>query len=177
MKVLKVLLGIIVALVIIFFVGGMFLPKTYSVSRTTTINAPDSVIYKNVADFNEFLKWNPWTKMEPTAKVTITGNPGQPGHLYEWVGDKVGTGQMKLTEAMANQSVVEEMKFIKPMESSSTVRFDIAKEGNGNKATWTISGESVGTMNKWMGLFMDKMMGKDFEDGLKSLKEKSEKGN
>lgn len=128
MKVLKVLLGIIAVLVIIFFVGGMFLPKTYSVSRTTTINAPDSVVFKNVADFNEFLKWNPWTKMEPAAKVTITGNAGKPGHLYQWVGDKVGTGQMKLTEAMPNQSIVEEMKFIKPMESSSIVRLTLPKK-------------------------------------------------
>jgi hypothetical protein len=176
MKILKVLLGIIAVLLIIFFVGGMFLPKTYSVNRTTVINAPDSVIYKNIADYNEFLKWNPWTKMEPSAKVNITGNVGQPGYLYEWVGDKVGTGQMKITEVTPNQSVVEEMKFIKPMESTSTVRFDITKDGAGNKVVWTMSGESVGTMNKWMGLMMDKMIGKDFESGLKNLKEKSESG-
>jgi hypothetical protein len=39
-----------------------------------------------------------------------------------------------------------------------------------------MSGKSIGTINKWMGFFMDKMIGKDFEDGLKSLKEKSETG-
>ena len=177
MKIIKILLGIIVALLMIFFVGGAFLPTTYSVNRTIIINAPDSVIYKNIADYNEFLKWNPWTKMEPSAKVNITGNVGQPGYLYEWEGDKVGSGQMKITEVSPNQSVVEEMKFIKPMESTSTIRFDILKNDQGNKVIWTMSGESVGTMNKWMGLMMDKIIGGDFESGLKNLKEKAEKGN
>lgn len=39
-----------------------------------------------------------------------------------------------------------------------------------------MSGESVGAINKWMGFFMEKMIGKDFEDGLKFLKKKSETG-
>lgn len=53
-----------VVLAAIFFIGGIFLPKTYSVSRSIVVNAPDSVIYKNIADFNNFLigthgtKWN-----------------------------------------------------------------------------------------------------------------------
>lgn len=176
MKILKVLLGIIAVLLVIFFVGGMFLPKTYSVNRTAVINAPDSVIYKNIADFNEFYKWNPWAKMEPTAKTEVTGTAGQPGHLYTWEGDKTGSGYMKVKSVDPNKMVDIELKFIKPFESSSDTRFDITPEAIGNKVTWTMSGENVGTMNKWMGLMMDGMIGKDFEDGLKFLKEKSESG-
>ena len=176
MKILKVLLGIIVVLLIIFFVGGMFLPKTYAVNRTAVINAPDSVIYKNIADFNEFYKWNPWAKMEPTAKTSISGPVAQPEHLYNWEGKETGTGYMKIKSVEPNQMVDIELKFIKPFESLADTRFDIVKEGEGNKVTWTMSGENVGTMNKWMGLMMDKMIGKDFESGLKNLKEKSEAG-
>ncbi|HTM98338.1 MAG TPA: SRPBCC family protein [Pedobacter sp.] len=176
MKVLKVLLGIIAALLIIFFLGGMFLPKTYSVNRSTVINAPDSVIYTNIADFNEFYKWNPWAKMEPTAKITVTGEVAQPGHLYTWEGDKTGSGHMKVKSVELNKMVDIELKFLKPFESSSDTRFDIVKEASGNRVTWTMSGENVGTLNKWMGLMMDGMIGKDFEDGLKFLKEKSEGG-
>jgi hypothetical protein len=174
MKILKIVLGIIAALLIIFFVGGLFLPKTYSVNRSTVINAPDSVIYTNIADFNEFYKWNPWAKMEPTAKTSVTGPIGQPEHLYAWEGEKTGSGQMKIKSVTLNKMVDIELRFIKPFESLADTRFDIVKEGEGNKVTWTMSGENVGTMNKWMGLMMDGMIGKDFEDGLKYLKEKSE---
>lgn len=177
MKLLRILGGIIFVLILIFFVGGLLLPKTYSVNRTTVINAPDSVVYKNIADFNEFLKWNPWSKMEPTAKTTISGPVGQPEHLYQWEGKETGSGQMKVTGVEANKMIDMELKFIKPFESIANTRFDLTKEGTGTKVTWTMSGESKGTMDKWMGLCMDGMIGKDFESGLKFLKEKAEKGN
>lgn len=176
MKFLKVLGIIIVVLALIFYVGGMLLPKTYSVNRSTVINSPDSIIYKNIADFNEFYKWNPWAKMEPTAKIKISGSIAQVNHLYEWDGKQTGQGYMKITSLEPSKMVAIELKFIKPFESLADTRFDIVKGVNGNKVTWTMSGENVGAMNKWMGFFMDKMIGKDFEDGLKFLKEKSEAG-
>jgi len=177
MKFLRILLGIIIVIAVIIFGGSLFLPKAYSVNRTITINAPDSIIYKNIADYNEFYKWNAWSKMDPEAKINITGTVAQPGHFYQWDGKKNGTGQMKINKVEANKMVDMELKFIKPMESVADTRFDIEKDGSANKVTWTMSGESKGAINKWFGLFMDKMIGKDFEDGLKALKEKSEKGS
>ncbi|MFC4212592.1 SRPBCC family protein [Pedobacter lithocola] len=177
MRILKTLLGIIVVLAIIILVGGMFLPKTYSVSRSSIINAPDSVIYKNIADFNEFYKWNPWAKMEPTAKVSFAGTPEQPEHLYAWVGKETGSGQMKIIKVELNKQVDIDLLFKEPFESQADTKFDIKPEGNGNKVTWTMSGEN-NLISKWMCLIMggmDKMIGKDFESGLASLKAKSEK--
>ncbi|MCZ4244536.1 SRPBCC family protein [Pedobacter punctiformis] len=178
MKFLKVLLWIIVILAIIIVGGGLFLPKSYSVTRSTVINAPDSVVYKNIADFNEFYKWNPWAKMEPTAKSKVSGPVAQPGHLYEWEGKETGQGYMKIITAKPNTQVDIELKFIKPFESLADTKFDIQPEGSGQKVSWTMSGDN-NLMGKWMCVFMsmDKMIGKDFEDGLKFLKEKSEKGN
>lgn len=177
MKFLKVLGIIVVVLTVIILVGGMFLPKTYTVNRTTTINATDNVIYKNIADFNEFLKWNPWAKMEPTAKTKISSPVATTDHLYEWEGNETGQGYMKIKSVEPNKMVDIELKFIKPFESLADTRFDITPEGDGNKVTWTMSGEN-NLISKWMCVFvsMDKMIGKDFEDGLKSLKEKSESG-
>ncbi|TCD11149.1 polyketide cyclase [Pedobacter frigidisoli] len=179
MKFLKVFIGIIVVLAVIILVGAMFLPKTYSVSRSTTINAPDSVIYKNIADFNEFYKWNPWAKMEPTAETSFSGSPITPGHQYNWKGKETGSGYMKIKSLTPNKNVDVELKFIEPFESLADTKFDITPEGSANKVTWTMSGEN-NIISKWMCLVMggmDKMIGKDFESGLKSLKEKSEKGN
>jgi len=175
MKILKALGIIIVILAVIIFVGGMFLPKTYSVNRSIVIDAPDSIIYKNIADFNEFLKWNPWAKMEPTARTTISGPIGQPNHIYAWEGKETGSGQMKIKAIDTNKMVDIELKFLKPFESLADTKFEIRTEGTQNKVTWTMSGDQ-NLISKWMGVFMsmDSMIGKDFEDGLKYLKEKSE---
>lgn len=179
MKFLKILLGIIILLAIVIVVGGMLLPKNYSVSRSTVINAPDSVIFKNIADFNEFYKWNPWAKMEPTAKTTFSGTPETLGHQYNWIGKETGSGYMKIKSLTPNKTIDVELKFIEPFESLADTKFDLVPEGTANKVTWTMSGEN-NLIGKWMCLAMggmDKMIGKDFESGLASLKEKSEKGN
>jgi hypothetical protein len=178
MKFLKILGGFIAILVLIFVIGGLFLPKTYSVSRSAVINAPDSTIYTNIADFNQFVKWNPWSKMEPSAKVTVSGPTAQPEHLYQWEGKETGTGQMKIVKVEPSKMIDIELKFIKPFESLADTKFAIQPDGAGNKVTWSMSGEN-NLISKWMCVFvsMDKMIGKDFEDGLKSLKEKSEKGS
>ncbi|WP_133248473.1 SRPBCC family protein [Pedobacter yonginense] len=178
MKFLKVLIGIIVVLAVIFFGGSLFLPKTYSVSRSAIIKAPADTLYKNIANFNEFYKWNPWAKMEPSAKIKISGVVEQPDHLYEWQGKETGSGYMKILKAEPNKMVDIELKFLEPMESLADTKFDIEKMGDGNKVTWTMSGENNSAFSKWFGfLAMDKMIGKDFENGLQYLKEKSEKVN
>jgi hypothetical protein len=175
MKVLKVILWIVVALAAIVVIGGLLLPKTYSVSRSITINAKDSVIYNNVANFNNFLKWNPWNKMEPTAKVTVTGPLAQEGHLYQWNGDETGQGQMKITKAVPFSLIDIDLTFIKPFESKADTKFDIIPSSSGTKVVWSMSGENQAVIERWFGLTMDSMIGKDFESGLRSLKQLCEK--
>ncbi|WP_129717816.1 SRPBCC family protein [Pedobacter sp. SYP-B3415] len=174
MKALKIIVAILAVLAIIFFLGGLLLPSTYSVSRSAEIKAADSVVYQNIANFNNFRQWNPWAKMEPTAKVTVSGETARPGHTYAWEGKETGSGEMKITEVTPNKVTNIHLRFIKPFENESDTRFDLTPAGSGTRVTWTMSGECSGTASKWMSLMMDGMIGKDFESGLQSLKEKSE---
>lgn len=176
MKFLKIFLIVIAVLIAIILIGGMFLPKNFSVSRSSSIAASDTVVYKNIANFNNFLKWNAWSKMDPKAKVDVSGTPEQVGHKYHWTGEESGEGEMTLSEATPYTAIKMDMKFIKPWESSSKVGFNLAKEGANTNVTWTMEGDH-NIISKWMCVFMDMdaMIGKDFEQGLQSLKELSEK--
>lgn len=175
MKAIRIIGGVFIILIAIFFIGGMLLPKTYSIHRATVIKASDSVVYMNVANFNNFLKWNPWTKMEPSAKVSISGDVAQPGHLWQWEGEETGTGEMELKNAHPYSLLDFELRFTAPFESTAQTNFKFDQTTDGINVTWTMSGESNTNMERWMGLFMDKMMDKDFTEGLQSLKELSEK--
>ncbi|MEJ6980630.1 SRPBCC family protein [Pedobacter sp. P351] len=175
MKALKIILLVIVFLAAFFFIGGMLLPKTYQVKRSISINAPDSVVYNNIADFNNFLKWNPWYKMEPSARIKIAGTAGQPGHLYTWEGEETGTGQMLIKNIVPQKLVDIELKFIKPFENTAKTKFQLDAKENTTVVTWIMEGENKSSMDRWMGLGMDSMIGGDFESGLKELKSLSEK--
>ena len=174
MKSLKIIVIILAVLTAIFFVGAQFLPNSYTVSRSAVINAPDSVVYYNVVDFNKFLKWNPWSRMEPTAPVVITGNIGAPGHMYRWVGKELGKGHMQLQEVKPFADAEFQLTFEEPFKSVAQNHFSFSKTTAGTEVTWTMEGQSDAAVDKWMYLTMDQMMGKDFDNGLVNLKELSE---
>ncbi len=83
MKVLKILLIAIGALAALFLLVAAFLPSSYTVERAIEINKPPEVVFEQVADLNNYLKWNPWSKMEPTAKNAITGAQKQAGASWK----------------------------------------------------------------------------------------------
>ena len=58
MKILKILAGIVLSLVALFFIIGFFLPKTYRVSKSIEINRPDSLVYQKTLNLNDFALWN-----------------------------------------------------------------------------------------------------------------------
>ncbi len=155
MKFLKILAGIIVVLVVVFFAGGLLLPKTYFISRTTIINASDSAIFNNVANFNNFLKWNPCTKMEPDAKVVITGNSAQKGHLWQWAGKETGKGQMEIMEVQTNSEIDYKLTFTEPMQSVANTGFNFESVNGGTKVTWSMNGKATNMMERWVYLNME----------------------
>jgi len=67
------------------------------------------------------------------------------------------------------------LEFIKPFASVCDVHFHVKSDGAGSNVTWSMDGTN-NMMGKVMSLFMnmDKMVGKDFENGLAKLKELSE---
>lgn len=175
MKALRIIISILAILAALFFIGGMLLPKTYKISRTVVVKASDSVVYMNVADMNNFLKWNPWTKMDPDAKVNISGTPAQTGHLWEWKGEKTGSGQMELIKASPYTLTEFQLRFLEPFESHAISGFTFNKSAEGTEVEWYMSGNANSIADRWMGLSMDMMMDKDFTNGLKALKELSER--
>lgn len=174
MKFLKIFAIIVIGLVALFFIIGLFLPKTYSISRSAVIKAPDSVVYKNVSDFNDFVKWNPWSKMEPGAKTVVQGTPSQPGHYYTWTGKETGKGSMKIEQLEPGKMVDMDLTFIEPWQSTADTKFMFEPADGGTKVTWTMSGDYGTTTERWMGLAMSGMLEKQFDEGLKYLNDYSQ---
>lgn len=157
----------------IFFLGGWMLPDSYSVSRSTVIHAPDSVVFNNVVNFNNFTKWDPWTRIEPDAPVKISGDAASPGHQYQWDGKEIGKGRMKIQEVKLYTAADFQLTFEEPFTLAQN-HFSFEKAEDGTRVTWTMHGQSDATIDRWMYLAIDKMIGKDFDNGLETLKKLSE---
>jgi hypothetical protein len=72
-----------------------------------------------------------------------------------------------LITAVAEDSVDIDLNFTRPFASSSTLRFRLQSEGDATRITW----QMVSPKTFMMHLFnIEKLVGKDFEKGLRDLK-------
>lgn len=175
---LKRILLVVVLLVVCILGYASTRPDSFTVERKISINAAPEKIYANVVDFKAWAAWSPWEKLDPKMNKTLGGPPSGVGATYAWTGNSdVGEGKMEVTGATPSSQVVVKIDFIKPFESRGNMAtFTLVPNGGATDVTWSMNGPSP-YVSKLMGVFvsMDKMIGKDFENGLSQLKAASEK--
>jgi hypothetical protein len=148
---------------------------SYSVERSTTVNAPAARVHELVDDFHHWPQWSPWEDLDPALERTYTGPDHGVGAHYAWSGNKkAGAGSMEITGSTP-QEIVIALEFLKPFKSTSTSLFEIVPEGERTRVTWRMTGEQKGLMAVF-GRFMnmDKLIGPDFDKGLARLKAAAE---
>lgn len=172
----KVFTGIAILLavaLVAFLIGGLLGSKNFKMERSIEINAPRAAIYKNLSDYNNWLKWSPWAKIDSNCKYDFYGQQGQVGAGYKWQGNnKVGEGDMHTTEMLENTSLTCMLSFIKPFKSVATATFKLEDGANGTtKVTWGFSQDySFAQRPMMLVMNMEKMLGGDYESGLSNLK-------
>lgn len=171
----KLLIGLAALIVIVLAVIATR-PSTYRVERTTRIAAPPDVVFALVNDFHAWDRWSPWAHLDPSMRTTYGGPASGVGATYAWVGnDKVGEGNMRITENRPPQKVDIRLEFVKPMASVNQTEFTFRPDGAGTRVNWAVTGP-LDFMGKGMDLFvgMDRMIGGDFEKGLASMRREAE---
>jgi carbon monoxide dehydrogenase subunit G len=174
----RILLGVAAAVsVLVIIVLGLALgqPDQFKVEREIAIAAQPAAVYANLDDFHRWEGWSPWEKIEPSMKKTYTGPATGTGSSYAWEGKEVGAGRMTITDSRPAQQLTIKLEFTKPFEATNTTVFELSPQGTDTKVRWIMTGQN-NFVGKIMGVFadMDSMVGKDFEDGLRSLKRVSE---
>ncbi len=164
------IVGGIVLLVIIL---SMIAPKTYDVSRSIIISKPKKEVFDYLRSLKKMDNWSPWAKKDPEMHKEFRGTDGEVGSVSYWNGNKeVGEGEQEITKIVEGERIEGELRFMKPFKSESDCYLLTTDAGNSEtKVTWGFTGNNKFPMSIMM-LFMsmDKMVGKDFEEGLSSLK-------
>ena len=146
------------------------MPKTH-VTKTITIDQPSDKVYKILNDFNQWTIWSPWLIMEPEATVTVA----EDAKYYEWKGQRVGEGNMRIVAEKENTSIDYDLVFLKPWKSEAKVYFELKAKGDSTEVSWTMD-SSLPFFMFWMKKMMEAFVGMDFERGLLLLKDYAEDG-
>lgn len=168
---------LILIFVLIVLILALIAPKTYDVFRTIEIKRPKAEVFEHLKYLKKQDEWSPWMKKDPNMKKTFTGTDGEVGCVSHWIGNKdVGEGEQEITKIIPGERIEGELRFLKPWKSTSQCYLNVDDGSNGQtKVTWGFSGKSNFLM-RIMTVFksMDKMVGKDFEEGLATLKSQME---
>ena len=167
MKIIKGIVITLVILVIAVTVIGFLSPRMMHVERSATIKAPAEIIHAQINDLHNWNKWSPWHKMDTAMKLEYFGSGSGAGAGYKWESKKVGSGDLTITS-----STPDSINSSLNMDyGPANVKFAFAKADSGTTVTWVMeSDKGMNPFARFMCLFMNNMVGKDFEKGLADLK-------
>lgn len=173
MRVLKIVLIALLALIAIPLLVALFVPKDFGVERTIEIERP----VEEVFDFIKLLRnqelYSKWAEMDPDVINTYRGTDGTVGFVSRWEGNEdVGIGEQEIIELSENEYIKTELRFEEPFESVSySALYTTALTDSTTRVVWDMTGSMPYPMNLLL-LFMDieQALGDDFDFGLNKLK-------
>jgi len=170
---MEIFLYVLAAIVALIVVLGLIAPNSYQVKRSIIINYTLPETFRYLKSIKNQDNWSPWKKKDPNMTQTFEGTDGEIGFISKWKGNKnVGEGEQEIVSIVENESIDTELRFFKPWKSQSIGHLLVDKvDDNQTLVTWGFSGRNPFPFNIFM-LFLsfEKTVGKDFEEGLESLK-------
>jgi effector-binding domain-containing protein len=134
-----------------------------------------ATVYDLVNNLHKWEMWSPWHDLDPNMKIKYNEIESGKGAKYEWTSENknVGNGAMEILDTKPNEEIFTQMHFGEM--GNPTGKFTFTKDGEGTKVVWGFDGDCAEMpfymipMCRYFNLFMDKMLGPDFEKGLKRL--------
>jgi len=176
MKALKKIAIVILIIPIMLLLVSFLLPSRYEVTRTVSMKAPADAVFAEISTLKTWTNWTAWTKAKyPDMEVSFAGPDSGTGATYSWDGKSTGQGTLVITKSEPGKRIDYDLSF-QQGKFKSTGTITIAPAGEAVNVTWSNTGElGSNPINRYFGLMMDRMMGPDFAEGLRNLKEKVEK--
>lgn len=175
MKTLLRLFVLLIGLVVCLAGAAFLLPDSYHVERSVDIHAPAETVFARVGDLKQWPAWTVWHEKDPEMKTTYSASTTGTGAFQKWDGPQAGKGELTITSYEAPRRLTYDLYF-PDWNMRSTGALAIAPgEAGAVRVTWSCDGKiGANPMHRWFGLTFDRMIGGDFESGLRKLKSLSE---
>src|SRR6056300_1230671 len=105
MKILKVLLAIVAALVLPVLVFAMTLPSDISIKREIEINAPQTYTFEYLHDLKNWEDWTVWRDFDSTLTYSYKGETEGVGAKQIWNGEYSQKASLEVTNVVPNEKI------------------------------------------------------------------------
>jgi hypothetical protein len=144
--------------------------KPFEIKASIVIEATPAKVHEVMNDLARLDDWNPFMGMDKTVVSKISEKSFGPGAVCDYEGKRIGKGRMEIISS-GPDLIRFKMTFFNKKTEYADAEYRIVPEFEGTRVTWVMSGERGGKLRLIsMVLNLDKMMTKNFQDGLKVLK-------
>jgi len=166
----RLLRWVVVALVLLSAVSLLF-PATQTVQRSLLVEHSPDRVWELLVDPPAWNRWSPWYERDPEMKITYTGAPKGTGARWTWSSDSEGGG----TISIINASVPRQLDYVVQFDGLGAFgetqgQFILEPVNSGTNLTWQFKLDAgFNPLMRWFGLFMNSMLGDDFQRGLSNI--------
>lgn len=170
MKTLRLIIVLFLCLVLVVISAGFLLPGKVHVERSLLISATSESLFEKVNTLKHWKKWSPWLLPDTSMALLYTGPEKGVGATLNW-NSKINNrlkGNAIIISSTPCDSLLVILDFGESGKTSCTFRFD--ENDKGTNVTWRLDSDvGMNPVSRWMGLFINRMVGPDLETGLMNL--------
>lgn len=170
MKIIRRLLFIILCIVLAFIAVGFLLPRKVHVERKLLFSATQKSIFEQVNTMKNWIKWSPWLQLDTLMQLTYSGPESGIGAKLVWrsTNTNVGNGSASIISSSSPDSL--QVIFDYNEKGKSIGRFLFKQEQKNTNVIWDLETDlGLNPVSRWVGLFSDRMIGPELEEGLFNL--------
>ena len=170
MKNLRRILLIILCIALVVITIGFFLPRKIHVERTFKVSASQKTIFKQVNTLKNWVRWFPWVQTDTSTQLLFSGPLTGVGATLKWMSAdrNVGNGSVSIISSFSSDSL--EVVFDFAERGKSTEKFIFLKDNHNTNVTCSVDSDlGMNSISRWFGLFSDRLLGPDIEQGLFNL--------
>ncbi|MCS6918041.1 MAG: SRPBCC family protein [Chitinophagales bacterium] len=176
MSFLRFLLAAVLVLALVAVILSAVAPTRMELTRDIYIQAPLQQVWQQVSTLQQMDRWSPWNELDPNMKKTIEGTDGTVGAVMHWEGNQdAGSGKQTISAVEPLHRIDLKIEFLKPFRSEADSYIQVDDSGGGTQVTWGFSSVTPRPFNiVYIFMDMEKLIGQDYEKGLRRLKELTE---
>ena len=165
-------LGVLVVAGLLIIIGFLLPAKVYF-SKSIIIQSSPAAAFVEINSLRRFMQWSVWRSSDPDADYTYSGPSTGVGATLKWKGEKVGTGLMTIEHSAPYESIRTVLYFDEQQQQPSYANFTCTPIGKDSvKIVWDFETDmGANPFTRYMGLFMEYMLGPAYTQSLQVLKE------
>ncbi len=166
--------GIVV--IVLFLFIGLMLPAKVEVERQIVVDQDPDTVFATLNGFSRFNDWSPWAGIDPNTQYTFSGPLMGKGAAMCWQSEHedVGSGCQTITAVDGHKRIETALDF--GAQGTANGYYEVGMAPQGTLVIWGFETDfGWNIVGRYFGLFMDGMIGEQYEKGLQQYKAMVEK--